>query len=313
MSSVVSIGEQTKLSGVEGRLPSAIELDWKGLFCAALFAQSLHDNLVSNPAGPRHAPKVATGLIILTTLVFLKPGGWSKADVALTPYKVVQNFQIWRVFTGAVVHQDFLHLILDMRTLLENTAHLEGLMTPKELLVDVASLTVVSHAGFVGLTWFQHKCFRMSDTYLAVGPVGFTSVALSLQVFSSYLRLEDNDSLEFMPPQYLSWLNLAFLQLFCRGGFQFQLCGILAGLLRVFVPKPFLWVRRKICGLFKHNSRQHEVYQSDEVRLQQRRCKGDLLKHTIWATAVITLNLVMRNGRGSLPPETCKRNEGTSR
>lgn len=314
MSSIVSSGKQMKPSGMRARLPDSIELEWRSLLCAALFAQSVHDNVVSNPEGPWHAPKVASGIIIVSALVFLKPGGWSKAGVALTPHRVIEDWQIWRILFGAVVHQDILHLVIDMRSLLDNTTHMEGLMTPQELLVDVASLTVVSHAGFVGLAWLQHKCFGMSNTYLTEGPVGFTSVAFSLQIFSSYLRMQVSDRSELVPPQYLSWLNLAFIQLFYRGGFQFQLCGILAGLLRVFVPKPFLWVRRKVCGLFRHNNRRREAYQIDEDLLRHRRHKGDLLKHALWAAIAIAVNLVMHSeGEGSSPPETCKSREETAR
>ncbi|GMH42530.1 hypothetical protein BSKO_10449 [Bryopsis sp. KO-2023] len=292
---------------VDHRFPDPLKFGPMFAISVALFGQTVMDRVISRPDGRPSLPLGVSVVILTNALVFFKPGGVSSAAVSLSPHRVIERHEFGRLIRSSLVHVDFQHFILNMRSVLEFGAQLEEFVPPVSLLADVASLTVVSQSMYVGFAWAEYKFFGVTSAYYDTRIVGFSAVGFALQVIAGYLHdgelADDQDSL-YIPPQYLCWLSLIASQVFFPGtSFQGHFCGILSGLLRVFVPRPFLWVRRRFVKLFRGLTGRRVVdNERDEVVIRRRRGAKNLLWHTVWGLVsfgILTALKVQGAGRGS--------------
>lgn len=275
-------------SVVDHRFPDPLKFGPMFAISVALFGQTVMDRVISRPDGHPSLPPGVSVVILANALVFFKPGGVSSAAVSLSPHRVVERREFGRLIRSSLVHIDFQHFILNMRCVLEFGAQLEEYVPAVSLLADVASLTVVSQSMYVGFAWAEYKFFGVTSAYYDTRIVGFSAVGFALQVIAGYLGdnvlVDDHDTV-YIPPQYICWLSLIASKVFFpNASFQGHFCGILAGLLRVFVPGPFLWVRRRVARLFRAlTGRQVVDNERDEVIIRRRKSARNLLWHTAWA------------------------------
>lgn len=288
------LGRSGLASVVDHRFPDPLKFGPMFAISVALFGQTLIDRVVSRADGVPNLPLGVSVVILANAVIFFKPGGVSSAAVSLCPHRVVERRELGRLITSAFVHTDFQHFIINMRSVLDYGAQMEEFMPPVSFLTDVMSLTVVSQSLFVGMAWAEYRLFGITSSYYDTKLVGFSAVGFALQVISGYMHetglVDDHDAIS-IAPQYLCWITLIASHVFFPNtSFRGHFCGILSGLMRVFLPGPFLWVRRRVVKLFGAISGRRMVdNERDEVILRRRKGLKNLLWHTVWGLVSISV------------------------
>lgn len=278
------------------RLPQPTQMSPLLFLSAALFAQSFNEYVRNRADRNGRFPRGTLLIILANTVVFLKPGGVSSAAVCLAPSRIIERREFSRLVKSPFVHLDLPHLTSNMRSTLESGTRMEGLVGSQALLLDVAGVTLVSQGLHVAGAWAENRYLGTSAAYHSSGSVGFSSTCFALQVLVGYL--EDEGNLDTAPrlvsAKFLCWANLAMCQiLFPASNLQAHLCGILAGLVRVFVPGPFLLLRRSVGGLFRRIFGCGDRYtEHDVTQMVTRRKPSDLWVHLSFGTLTVLVHLL---------------------
>ncbi|CAD7695233.1 unnamed protein product [Ostreobium quekettii] len=270
----------------------------------ALFAQSVGEAARRRPDGRPALPSGTAAIIAANAAVFLAPGGIPSGAVCLAPSRVVERREFGRLVTSALVHLDLAHLTSNMRSVLDGGSRVEALVGPRALLLDVVSLTLLSQGIHVASAWAEHRWLGRSATYRSTCSVGFSSTCFALNILAGYLEDEEgpDPGAGLISPKFLCWANLILSQvLFPAASMRGHLCGIVAGLARVYAPWPFLLVRRVVaCIVERLWGCRRRGEDLDEKVLRGRRCVADLWGH-VGLGALAMVYLTCTSGKHRAP------------
>lgn len=231
------------------------------IYAAALFFQ-----LVDRISKLERKPPVTLSLIVINIALFFLPrlkrmlpphvhplisAVKSRTATRLTclnPRAVIRG-ERYRLLTSCMIHASDLHVILNSSSLLYKGVALESSMGPFVFLSLVVYLALTSHALYVLLAFMANKVGISSLMDRCV--VGFSSVLFGLKVILNtnprYGRRADQIFGFRLPGGTAPWTEL-FLASFLmpRVSFLGHLCGILAGLIYVFLSARIAFVARRI-------------------------------------------------------------------
>lgn len=138
------------------RLPLPIDFDTHAPEIALVTYQAFR---VLTHTLQRHGtvPPVTATLVLLNSLVFLKPGGVLFGDVCLNPYAVLHLNQMERLVTSAFVHRDLFHLVGNMAGLVQDGSELESREGSSRFLKRAVWSLGLSQACLVFLSALERK------------------------------------------------------------------------------------------------------------------------------------------------------------
>eukprot|EP00210_Caulerpa_lentillifera_P002364 g2268.t1 len=232
-----------------------------------------------------HVPEGTLTVSMIQFIVFLEPEGVSLAKVGLHPRHVIKRKEYYRLITSAFTHLDAPHLLYNLSAFIECGNILEKQMGVVPFVVEVTLLTLLSHGLYVLFAWIEHKTLERSSLYYGYG-IGFSCVIFAFSTITGMVHADDpttESSLPFLPVCYHVWAHLVVTQiLFPEVSFFGHLIGISAGLIRVFCPGPFLWIRRKFTSAIEYATQQRLCNRmDDERRLASGRTKFRFVHH-LW-------------------------------
>lgn len=205
-----------------------------------LLVELVRTSLDATDGGTHSLPPVTTALATLNVAAYLKPGGWYMRNVALSPYMVVGQRQLYRLAGCALVHVNAEHLLSNMVGLLGYGSRLEQRQGSGKFAGTVVMLTFAAHGMVVAAAALAHKLGLGSQGYYyATGSVGFSAIAFGLQVLDGYARGGEVAAFGCRAPaKYGCWINFAAASALVPGAsMPGHAAGIAAGLMMVFVPK----------------------------------------------------------------------------
>ncbi|KAJ7542159.1 hypothetical protein O6H91_10G092500 [Diphasiastrum complanatum] len=151
----------------------------------------------------------------------------------------MQDFDLKRVFMSAFYHVDETHLVYNMLSLLWKGVQLEVNIGSGKFAAMIAVLLGLSH----GLVVLLSKVLSADSPELLYTDcaVGFSAVLFALKVVLNYNSPRHTNIYGVLvPSRYAAWAELILIQIFVPGtSFVGHLCGILAGLLYIHVPRFF--------------------------------------------------------------------------
>lgn len=192
-------------------------------------------------------PPVTAGLIAANTLVYLRPGPLdymlpSFSEVSLSPYLVVQNRDLKRLFLSAFYHEDESHLVYNIFSLFSKGVQLETMMGSTKFASMVAVLLGLSHGIVVVLAKVLATFFDDPYPWTSECTIGFSSVLFALNVVLNSNSGSTSVYGVLLPQQYAAWAELLIIQMIVpKVSFLGNLSGIFAGLL-------YLWLKRFFSG-----------------------------------------------------------------
>ncbi|DBA96327.1 TPA: hypothetical protein ACH3X3_002504 [Trebouxia sp. C0006] len=143
-------------------------------------------------------------LLAANCLPFLKPDGFALPTFGLSPFMVWEHRQFYRLLTAGFLHADFNHMVLS--------------------------------------SWVDCRWFGVWRQYFLEGAVGASGLCFAMQVVADHMRggtvsVFGISGLE-APAKFSCWISLAVTQfLVPQASFTGHLCGVLAGLVHVYIPK----------------------------------------------------------------------------
>eukprot|EP00210_Caulerpa_lentillifera_P009208 g8779.t1 len=228
-------------------------------------------------------PSGTLGLSMMQFIVFLKPDGVSLSEVSLQPRHVIRKREYHRLITSAFTHSDLSHALFSVNALIEAGNVLENKMGVVPFIADVALVTLMSHGLYVFVAWMEYKTLDRSTQYYTNG-IGFSFVAFALSTVTGMIHVGDptvESSVPHLPVCYHVWAQLLIAHIwFPRANFFGNLIGVSAGLVRVFCPRPFLWIRKKVTHFIQFAAQQPLCNGMDDERsLVSSRKRVHLIRH----------------------------------
>ncbi|DBB01243.1 TPA: hypothetical protein ACH3X1_001113 [Trebouxia sp. C0004] len=181
-------------------------------------------------------------LLAANCLPFLKPNGFSLPTFGLSPFMVWEQRQFYRVLTAGFLHADFDHMVSNASSLVISSSYLERGLTRLQFAATMASLALSSHGLYVLSSWVDCCWFGLWRQYFLEGAVGASGLGFAMQVVADNMRgstvsVFGISGLE-APAKFSCWISLAVTQILVpQASFTGHLCGVLAGLLHVYIPK----------------------------------------------------------------------------
>jgi len=172
--------------------------------------------------------------LYLCSLLF----GSFNPEVCLVSFLVVNQYQVWRIFSSAWFHMGILHILLNMMSFLPLGSSLEktlGTIRYAYLILLVSILNSFIHI-FISYLLFYNPFYSTSFIYEC--SVGFSGVIFTLLVINLHSSTEQTRSLFGIikvPSSFYAWVLLVVLQLIMPGvSFLGHLSGIISGYLYNF-------------------------------------------------------------------------------
>lgn len=204
-----------------------------------------------------HKPPVTITVVAFNILVHLNLAGILPFDVpsvrqaCLKPSAILYRGEFSRLFWGTVTHADDYHLYYNMGSLLVKGAQLEpsyGSFGFAVLLVELMLTSNVLYLVLAAMLPTNILLIRMiaGRNLMNTCAVGFSGVLFGLKVILTHDSPGWGTVAGFsVPVKYLAWAELVFIQFITpNASFLGHACGILAGLLHLYVFKPILYQYR---------------------------------------------------------------------
>ncbi|KAL0047259.1 hypothetical protein WJX82_011023 [Trebouxia sp. C0006] len=166
---------------------------------------------------------------------------------------VWEHRQFYRLLTAGFLHADFNHMVSNATNLVISSNYLGRGLTRVQFAATAASLTLSSHSLYVLSSWVDCRWFGVWRQYFLEGAVGASGLCFAMQVVADHMRggtvsVFGISGLE-APAKFSCWISLAVTQfLVPQASFTGHLCGVLAGLVHVYIPKAVQEVRWRLAG-----------------------------------------------------------------
>eukprot|EP00906_Rhabdomonas_costata_P011664 RCo016615 len=184
---------------------------------------------------------VGVYILQLTTLI-------EGIDGCLSPYLVVDEYQVYRILSSPFLHGSVLHILFNMLMLVSIAPMLERACGTAALLmltlffIFTAGILDIVICGLFQLTKvsFLMKLFSFTACALGFSGVLFSYLTLEVHVYNT-VSSRTLFGLCTVPAAVYPWVMLLLLQLLWPGAsFSGHLCGILAGYLGCLLPRSTL-------------------------------------------------------------------------
>ncbi|KAL3141083.1 hypothetical protein ABBQ38_003439 [Trebouxia sp. C0009 RCD-2024] len=192
--------------------------------------------------GVTHLGSGTKTLLAAICLPFLKPGGFPSPKFGLCPAVVWEQRQWYRLLTTAFLHVDIDHALSNATSLVISANYLEGSLRRSHFVALTASLGLTSHSLYVLLSRLEYRWFGSWRAYFQDSIVGASGLCFALQVVTDHMRggrvtVMGISGLD-IPAKFSCWATLAVTQLLVpKASLTGHLCGIVAGLIHVYIPK----------------------------------------------------------------------------
>lgn len=250
-------------------------------------------------------------LLAANCLPFLKPGGFSLPTFGLSPFMVWEHRQYYRLLTTGLLHANFDHMVSNATSLVISSTYLEHNLTRTKFAATTASLALSSHSLYVLVSWVDCRWFGMWQKYFLQSAVGASGLCFAMQVVADHMRggrvsLFGISGLE-MPAKFSCWASLAVTQfLVPEASFTGHLCGVLAGLLHVYIPKAVQEVKWRVKGQStaqtersrQNTARRWAADQGEQVEFAGRKWPDWVVHATCFGLALLARS-VLRSTRNS--------------
>lgn len=195
-------------------------------------------------------PPITIGLLTINILAYLHPYtnifGYYLNDIqsnCLNPYAVVSNLtegrlMINRLVLSSIMHADDNHLYYNMLSLCWKGINLERNMGSEMFAQLVIISLVLSHVYVVVLSYLLHTFTTIDSSYYSCA-VGFSAVLFALKYVLNVNSPTYSYIMGFtVPARHLAWFELLSISYMNpRASFMGHLCGILAGVTYVHLPR----------------------------------------------------------------------------
>ncbi|KAL3136320.1 hypothetical protein ABBQ38_005584 [Trebouxia sp. C0009 RCD-2024] len=251
------------------RVPDRIAFDQRSGLLACQLVVSL-DRL---PGGFIGIPIGTKALMGALCAPFCNLNGFPVPRFASQPFMVWEHRQLYRLITGALLHQNLAHLTSNLSVLAHSGSRLEAQVGSPAFAALVGSLTLSASTLEVLYSRIAYKRLDDWHGYFLTTSVGASGLAFAIQVMDDHRRGGLVSLLEVatIPVQFRCWLQLLLAQFMlpdAHVGFTGHLCGIFAGLLHVYLPKAV----KQLHQLHRrHREQRHEQQLGQQQTWLQRR------------------------------------------
>eukprot|EP00300_Choanocystis_sp_HF-7_P026072 c28649_g1_i1.p1 GENE.c28649_g1_i1~~c28649_g1_i1.p1 ORF type:complete len:327 (-),score=-20.42 c28649_g1_i1:20-1000(-) len=184
-------------------------------------------------------PIMTRYLIIFMTAIYV--GGLlfgnNYATVCFFPYFIINNWEIYRMFTSVVFHGGILHILFNMMAYKPMGCQLETLIGSVAYLYLIFLFTVVSGLLNLFISLVSLYIFSYPNFYIQCG-IGFSGIIFGLIVIQTYLSNAETQSIFGffnVPSQFYPWALLIIFQIIMPGvSFIGHLSGMLVGYMYCF-------------------------------------------------------------------------------
>lgn len=200
---------------------------------------------------------------------FLNLHGFPVPKFASQPFMVWEHRQLYRLITAALLHENLAHLTGNLSSVASSGSSLEARVGSPAFAALVGSLTLSSSALEVLYSRIAYKGFDDWHGYFLKTSLGASGLAFAIQVMDDHKEVGLVNLLEVaaIPVQFRCWPELLLAQIMlphAHVSFTGHLCGILAGLLHVYLPKAVKQLHqshRRRCELrHEQQRRQHQSW-----------------------------------------------------
>ena len=197
--------------------------------------------LVSQIWQLEHKPPVTIALVALNVFMFFSKGVPGVRRACLKPSAIVRRREYHRIGLSAVTHADEYHLYYNMASLLVKGSQLEPMYGSVQFLMLCVELTLTSSMLYVLAAYSLHLGVWNSCA------VGFSAVLFGLKVVLTHDSPGYSDVAGYrVPTRLAAWAELIVIQMVTpHASFLGHACGIVAGLIHLYVFKHILYCRRR--------------------------------------------------------------------
>ncbi|KAI8809000.1 hypothetical protein BJ742DRAFT_805891 [Cladochytrium replicatum] len=156
--------------------------------------------------------------------------------IVLNPHRVLEYGETYRIVSSAFFHIDDIHLFTNMASFVLKGQSLERSLGPARLVRLMVVLLLLSHGGYVLLSWALAVVFNYTNPYYS-SALGFSAVIFALKVVLNHGDGMPGDReyvpyVGYLPVRYASWVELLVMHYLVPGSSLLgHACGVVAGLL----------------------------------------------------------------------------------